>query len=394
MFIHGAAAFQRKRRRPLPGTRLSLHVYALNPRSSERGPMHEYPDFREFLDRLKAACRGEEIAAAFGLRRQGNRFFCPSCQPQGGKSPDLVVFDQGFKCHKCGLKGDVIELVVLLGQMSRPQAIDYLEKQSGIVRQKEPKHNPWSGKIHEMPDTLSRICNPREEISSNDDGEVHAALYGTFLKSICLPIHRTQGEVYLEGRGISAELADRFGIRYCEDLSGLWKLADCETIKAAGLSSFYVFQKMGLPFLVFPYFQRGTPVFIKARCLLSKQEAESRQVPRFLNTGGKIPCLWNHEAVADAREVLICEGEIDALSAIGAGFVAVGLPGGSSWQYGWVSDFKGKKVFLLLDNDQSGIKGTLEIARSFTKAGLFCPWKVDIGEAKDLNDFLHSLRKA
>jgi hypothetical protein len=351
------------------------------------------PDFRDFMECLKAACRGEEIAVAFGLRRLGNRFFCPSCQPQGGKSPDLVVFNHGFKCHKCGLKGDVIDLVVLLGRMSKPQAIVFLEKQSGIVRLKRAKHNSWRVNIHDTPDTLSGICNPREEISPIHDGAVHSALFDVFLKSICLPIHGTQGAVYLESRGISAILADQYGIRYCEDLSGLWNLADHATIKAAGLSSFYVFQKAELPFLVIPYFLRRTPVFIKTRCLLSKQEAESRQVTRFLNTGGKIPCLWNHEAIADALKVLICEGEIDALSAIGKGFVAVGLPGGSSWQNIWARDFKGKEVFLILDNDEAGIKGTLEIARSFTKAGLPCPRKVDIGGAKDLNEYLQSLRE-
>ena len=71
--------------------------------------------FRDHLDQLKAAVRGPDIAAALGLRQRGKRFFCPSCQADGGKTPDFSVFDQGFKCFKCGLTGDLIDLAALAG---------------------------------------------------------------------------------------------------------------------------------------------------------------------------------------------------------------------------------------------------------------------------------------
>ena len=88
----------------------------------------------------------------------------------------------------------------------------------------------------------------------------------------------TPGAEYLEDRGIAVDVADRYGIRFCSDLSGLWTLADRKKNKAARLSSLYVFQKAGLPFLAFPYIRRGRPVFIKTRCLLSKDEADRREL--------------------------------------------------------------------------------------------------------------------
>jgi len=88
--------------------------------------------FRDHVAALKTACHGPDIAVDLGLRRKGKRFFCPSCQPQGGRTPDLDVFDLGFKCYKCGLTGDVVDLAVLAGSMSKADAFLYLQKRSGI----------------------------------------------------------------------------------------------------------------------------------------------------------------------------------------------------------------------------------------------------------------------
>ena len=212
-------------------------------------------------------------------------------------------------------------------------------------------------------------------------------LYDAFLKTVCRSIYATPGAKYLASRGIDAETADQRGVRYCPDLAGLWKLAG--TIKAAGLSALYVFQKAGLPILVFPYIRAGRPVFIKTRCLLSKDEADRRQVPRFLNTGGLVPCLWNHDAIEAAGRVLICGGEIDALTAIQAGQVGVGLPGWSHFKDAWIMDFRGKDVVLVMDADEAG----RDIVGRFIWAGLPAPRRLILDQGKGLNDFYQLTKK-
>ena len=230
--------------------------------------------------------------------------------------------------------------------------------------------------------------------SDKTGAAVHADLYAAFLDQVCRPIAGTPGASYLAGRGIDADVADRFGVRFCFDLSGLWKLADRKAIKAAGLSSLYTFQKAGLPFLAFPYIRQGKPVFIKTRCLLAKDEADRREIPRFLNTGGAVPFLWNHDAIAAAGRVIITEGEIDALSWIIMDQVAVGLPGWSHWKDAWIKDFAGKEVFLDLDADAAGQKGAADIAKRFLRAGLRCPRTLARPEGqKDANDLLQSFMK-
>ena len=48
---------------------------------------------------LKAAADPQWVAASLGLRGRGKRFFCPLCQPNGGKTPDLFIEEKGFFCH-------------------------------------------------------------------------------------------------------------------------------------------------------------------------------------------------------------------------------------------------------------------------------------------------------
>jgi DNA primase len=354
-------------------------------------------DFRGHIDRLKAAVHGQDVVARIGLPGRGKRFFCPSCQPAGGKTPDLDIFDKGFKCYKCGMTGDVIDLAVMAGGMSKAEAIEYIEQLAGISRPRGSRKRPANSpdRPEKMPLTRSYAAKnqAKAEKTAIMAGKEAADLYDVFLKSVCRPIIATPGAEYLAGRGIEAETADRVGVRYCPDLSGLWKLADSGSIHAAGLSALYVFQLKGLPILVFPYIRRGKPVFIKTRCLLTKEEADQRQVPRFLNSAGQVPCLWNHDAIAGASRVLVCEGEIDALTAIQAGQVGVGLPGWSHWKDIWIRDFIGKDVILVMDNDDAGRKGTRDIAGRFIRAGHPAPLQLVLDEGKDLNEFFLSKRE-
>ena len=351
-------------------------------------------DFREHIDRLKVACRGQDIAASLGLPGRGRRFFCPECQPAGGKTPDLEVFDNGFKCYKCGRKGDVIDLVVLADGISKAAAIKYLEQLAGIDRPlKSPGYPIGRSEIGRPPRSEAAKSNRKAAKQAELTTEARSDMYDAFLKTVCRSIYGTPGAEYLTSRGIDAETAEKCGVRYCQDLSGLWTLADREDIKAAGLATLYVFQKADLGFLAFPYIRAGRPVFIKARCLLSKDEAGRRGITRFMNTGGRVPCLWNHDAIEGAARVLICEGEIDALTAVQAGEVGVGLPGWGHFKDAWIVGFRGKAVVLVMDADEAGQKGSRDIARRFIGAGFPAPRQLVLDKGRDLNELFLLKRK-
>jgi hypothetical protein len=71
----------------------------------------------DHITALKVAADPLRVAVALGLQGRGKRFFCPLCQPQGGKTPDLSVRVEGFTCYKCGLKGDLLKLIMVAGDM-------------------------------------------------------------------------------------------------------------------------------------------------------------------------------------------------------------------------------------------------------------------------------------
>lgn len=101
---------------------------------------------------------------------------------------------------------------------------------------------------------------------------------------------------WIEARGISAELAEKFGL---------------ETIS-----------KDGAAWLAVPYVERGRTINHKYRLTSEKRHQ--------MDSGAPLT-LWNHDALLEdtGKPVVICEGEWDAMVAIAHGFRAVSVPNGA-----------------------------------------------------------------
>lgn len=99
--------------------------------------------------------------------------------------------------------------------------------------------------------------------------------------------------------------------------------------------------------------------------------------------------LWRHD-----DEIIICEGEMDALSFIEAGYINVtSVPNGSvlghaNLEYidNSIEFFENKKkIYLALDNDEAGQNVTKEIIRRFGAEKCFL---IDFEDCKDANEYL------
>lgn len=65
-----------------------------------------------------------------------------------------------------------------------------------------------------------------------------------------------------------------------------------------------------------------------------------------------------------ADEIVLCEGELDAMLMCQLGFNAMSVTGGAgSWKKGWEEHFKGKTVYVLYDIDKAGREGSVIICR-------------------------------
>jgi|SRR5919205_256052 DNA primase len=72
-------------------------------------------------------------------------------------------------------------------------------------------------------------------------------------------------------------------------------------------------------------------------------------------TGSNITIYNVNELVKHQRWIVVCEGEIDCITAVQAGLPAVGIPGASAWKDHYSTLFEGyERVVILADNDDKG----------------------------------------
>ncbi len=168
---------------------------------------------------------------------------------------------------------------------------------------------------------------------------------------------------WIEARGISAELAEKFGL---------------ETTTLDGKA-----------WLAVPYVERGKVVNHKYRLISEKRHQ--------MDKGGRM-VLWNHDCLLEdsKKPVVICEGEWDALTAIKAGYRAVSVPNGSSGgegrlEYLWDARDLINRVecfVLATDSDEAGLKLRANLVAHLGEDR--CSF-VDYGtDCKDLNEVLQS----
>lgn len=377
------------------------------------------PD-RDHLDQLKAAADPQRVADALGLRGRGKRFFCPACQSDGAvhRTPDLAVGDKGFTCHKCGEKGDVLQLVQLTTGLDFAGAVRWLEDHTGIGSPAGVRKGGYPGP-GSPPIARPGPSWKAAEAKSRPVADLfaHADIYAAFLDA-CRPVEGKVLDWLTKNKGVAAAVIDSCRLRFCGReyqgiIDALTARFGLDALIAAGLRSkaterhggtFYGYIKKGVGFVVIPYLAGGRPVYLKVRPPIGKAEAERREVPRFLNTGAEIPCLYNLDALSTSRQnggksrparVLVCEGESDTWTALSAGYAAVGVPGANNFKPEWAGLFRGfveadgkSAVYLVFDTDAKGIEGSRIVADIFWRAGLPVPRRVIIPDGKDLNDFM------
>lgn len=101
-----------------------------------------------------------------------------------------------------------------------------------------------------------------------------------------------------------------------------------------------------------PYHSAGNVVMIRGKQIGGK----------YLTPPGQKTRLYNSDCTWGAEEIVITEGELDALVVSQLGFATVGVPGANTWQNHWDDYFiDAKRVYLVFDNDEAGKTGAAKV---------------------------------
>lgn len=91
------------------------------------------------IEQIKAAIRVDEYAARYLTVRNG-KALCPFHKE---KTPSLSVHEAFYKCHACGVGGDVIKFAAAFHDISTGDAIRMFAAELGIPLTRQPEKHPY-----------------------------------------------------------------------------------------------------------------------------------------------------------------------------------------------------------------------------------------------------------
>lgn len=263
---------------------------------------------------------------------------------------------QRCKCFACGASYDIFDII----------GIDYgLTDPGEIFRKAYDMFNITIDATDNM--QPRKAAKPvRKEAKPEGEG------VEKFIEEASASFVGSPAEEYLETRGISPDTAKAYGMGYNATFS-------TAEVKEDGSTRGATWRALIIP--------TGSGSYVARNIDTPKEQAKKN---RYRKKGASL--IFNSKALyTSGKSVFVVEGELDALSIIEAGGLAIGL--GSTSNYGQLVNLvKEKKpeqpLILALDTDEEGQATEDKLAQDLTKAGVSF-YRVKIcGQYKDANEAL------
>lgn len=296
------------------------------------------------FDELKEKAKKVSILHFLTESKTKHRYVCPFCgSGTGSKGTGSITAndDNTFHCNACSKHGDVIALYMQVKGVDFKTAIEELANDKISYTKTQPIHKPKQSKPE--PD-FTQIIN---QASSKFKG--------------------SPAEQYINNRGISTKVAERF------------KLGYSESIYFNGNKNNALIVPVSKTF----YFGRNL---------------NANSPDRFHNVSGGINTLFNKQALQQHETpVFVNESVIDALSIIEIESHAVALNGVDlkllTQNLKSLNEYP--TLILCLDNDKTGTNKTNELTTELQKIGIkFIDGRFILNDCKDANEALIKDRNA
>ena len=337
------------------------------------------------VERLKREVSVQRLAEARGikLRRLGADLhgLCPF---HDDKTPSLIITPKKNLWHcmgACNAGGTAIDWVMRADGISFRHAVELLRADHLSATPIQPvKH----GTVRKLPPPVAREADDRLLLKQVVD------YYNETLKQ------SPEAMKYLQSRGLtSSEMIDRFRLGFANRTLG-YRLPAKN--RAAGAEMRGRLQRLGVlresghehfnGSVVIPVFNRsGEAVEMYGR----KVTPNLREgTPNHLYLPGAHAGVWNEEAVAVSKEMILCESLIDALSFWSAGFRNVTASYGVN---GFTADHRAaferhgtERVYIAYDRDEAGDKAAAALAAELIEMGIEC-FRVLFPKGMDANEY-------
>ncbi len=133
-------------------------------------------------------------------------------------------------------------------------------------------------------------------------------------------------------------------------------------LKISGLFSGNKFLFLHHPIII-PYIENSRIVFLRARAINNNTTYPKYLFPRNVSRTLTSKRFFNKDVLKNELfDVVLCEGEFDAILANQYGYSAIGIPGVHNFPIGQSNLLKGKNVYFFFDADKAGQKAVEDIS--------------------------------
>ena len=325
----------------------------------------------DMVEEVRAAADIVDVIGEFVQLKKAGREYKANCPFHEERTPSFyVVPAKGFyKCFGCGKSGDVFSFVMERQGLDFVEAVKHVAGRAGVqvreVKRSQEEEDP-NRPLYEI-NGFARDWFRRQL----EDATVGAA-----------------AREYLEGRGISADVCERYGLGFAPDE---WRALRDAAAKH-GLEEELMLE-VGLlgssersrePYdrfrgrIMFTIESRSGRVIAFGGRIL---EGDTKDAPKYLNSpetpiyhkGSNLYGLsWARHSIRREESALVVEGDMDVVSLAAHGFENVVAPLGTALtpeQAKLLSRYT-KRVLLLFDSDAAGLRATFKAGDTLLEAGL------------------------
>ena len=354
--------------------------------------MARIPDHE--IERLKKEISVERLAEARGIKlaRHGADLV-GKCPFHNDRTPSLVITPGKNLWHclgACNAGGTAIDWVMRAEGISFRHAVELL-RADHLPLAASPVQPVKHGTVRKLPPPIAREADDRVLLLQVVD------YYNESLKQ------SPEAMKYLESRGLkSSEMIDRFKLGFANRTLG-YRLPAKN--RAAGAEMRGRLQELGIlresghehfnGSVVIPVFDaEGEVVQMYGR----KITAGLREgTPLHLYLPGAHAGVWNEEAVAVSKEIILCEALIDALTFWTAGFrnvtASYGVHGFTEDHRRAFEKYGTERVYLAYDRDEAGDQSANTLAEELMGMGIEC-FRVEFPRGMDANDYARKVQPA